>query len=433
MPVAHQPRARLRASLICLNRDRRTGLIRIKPAPARGLTLPSHWHIRATAQSVMKGQTMKNRPVFVRTALAAGLLAACAGASAEVDVAALQQRLEQMEREMQALRAELAKVAAEEPKQTQKVQEIETRVAKVESAPAAQKVIGNRVFFRGGYATLSEDRSNGAFTDMINVPGAIGLPAINNTSDDGWYFGAGFDFLLSRDTLGLLPGVWTIAELGVEFRSLGGEDAHLVGPVAECLLLNELGIGAGPVNCTNIKGEENLMMLTVSASPKLKFMEGSKLRPWIIPAGFDVNVISPPSDSTNYLDVGVQFGAGLDYEFMPGITLGADVRYHLSANLTDPDYGPTATAAAAAAGRAAETDHSNDARTAGVSLGNGVLRPAARPSVGPWDGGRIRPDPAPFSVSRVQVAATRDPPAAGTTPRRRTAAAATGSRCGCRR
>ena len=41
---------------------------------------------------------------------------------------------------------------------------------------------------------------------------------------------------------------------------------------------------ASALNCTNIKGNQNLMMLTVSAAPKLKFMESSKLRPWIMPA-----------------------------------------------------------------------------------------------------------------------------------------------------
>lgn len=322
---------------------------------------------------------MNRHKTFTRTAIAAGLLAACAGAQADADVAGLQQRLAQMEQEMAQLRAELAKVAAQEPAQEQRVQAIESRVAKVESAPApvaeAPKVAGNRVFFRGGYAKMPDDRSNGAFTDMINVPGAIGLPDINNTSDDGWYFGAGFDFLLSRDTLGLLPGVWTIAELGLEFRDMGGKQAHLIGPVAECLLLNEIKTGGvpGAVNCTNIKGKQNMTMLTVSAAPKLKFMEGSKLRPWIIPAGFDINVISPPSDSTNYLDVGVQFGAGLDYEVFPGITLGADFRYHLAANLTDPDYDSGAVAAAQAAGLVKglelNTKQKNDVWTAGISLG----------------------------------------------------------------
>ncbi len=319
---------------------------------------------------------MNRQTTFTRTAIAAGLALACAGANADADVAALQQRLNQMEQEMSALRAELARVAAQEPVQEQKVAAIETRIAKVETAPAAEsKAAGNRVFFRGGYTQMPQNRSNGAFTDMIDVPGAIGLPDINNNSDDGWYFGAGFDFLLSRDTLGLIPGAWTIAELGLEFRNMGGKEAHLIGPVAECLLLNEIKAGGvpGALNCTDIKGKQNMMMLTVSAAPKIKFMEGSKLRPWIIPAGLDLNVISPPSDSANYLDIGVQFGAGLDYEVMPGITIGADLRYHLSANLTDPDYGDDAVAAAAAAGLVKgldlNTNQSTDVWTAGISLG----------------------------------------------------------------
>lgn len=189
---------------------------------------------------------MHRQPAFTRTVMAAGLLLTCAGAYADADVAALQQRLRQMEQEMSSLRAELAKIAAQAPAQEQKVAEIASRVVKVETTPAplaGPKQAGNRVFFRGGYAMMPDDRSNGAFTDMINLPGAITLADINNDSDDGWYFGAGFDFLLSRDTLGLLPGVWTLAELGLEFRHMGGKDAHLIGPVAECLLLNDVKDG----------------------------------------------------------------------------------------------------------------------------------------------------------------------------------------------
>ena len=146
--------------------------------------------------------------------------------------------------------------------------------------------------------------------------------------------------------------------------------------MAECLLVDAVRVqlgapNAGPVNCTKVRGQENLMMLTVSAAPKLKFMEGSKLRPWLIPAGVDLNVISPPSDSTNYLDIGVQFAGGVDYEILPGITLGADVRYHLSADLTSPEYDKAALAAAKAAGLSVQQHLKNDAFTAGVTLGIG--------------------------------------------------------------
>ena len=323
---------------------------------------------------------MKNSKMSVRQAIVAAMLTCGAGATmAADDVAALQARLAQMEQQMAAMKAELSKMTADEPAQVQKVQEIETRVAKVEQTAPAAKVIGNRVFFRGGYTTMVDDRSNGAFTDMNDVSGAIGaatgglLPSVKNTNDDGWYFGAGFDFLLSRDTLGLLPGTWALAELGLEFRDLGKQETHLVGPVAECLLLNEVVAGGfnGAVNCTGIRGQQNLMMLTVSAAPKLKFNEGGKLRPWIIPAGLDLNVISPPSDSSNYLDIGVQFAGGVDYEVLPGITIGADFRYHLSADLTDPEYNAAAVTAARNTGLTLNTDPNLDTWTAGVTLGIG--------------------------------------------------------------
>ena len=323
---------------------------------------------------------MENTRISLHSAVVAALLVTTAGAAAADDVASLQMRLAQMEQQMAAMKAELARLSAAEPAQTQQEQAIETRVAKVEqvkpTAAEAPKVAGNRVFFRGGYAGLQDDRANGAFVDMNNTPLALGIGNVQNKQDDGWYFGAGFDFLLSRDTLGLLPGTWALAELGLEFRNLGAETTHFVGPVAECLLVDavkqQLKVpSAGPLNCTAVRGQENLMMLTVSAAPKLKFNEGGKLRPWLIPAGLDLNVVSPPSDSTNYLDIGVQFAGGLDYEILPNITLGADVRYHLSADLTSPDYSAAALAAAKAAGLSVQQHLNNDAFTAGVSLGIG--------------------------------------------------------------
>ena len=57
--------------------------------------------------------------------------------------------------------------------------------------------------------------------------------------------------------------------------------------------------------------------------------------PWIIPVGLDFIVISPPSNDTTYLDVGVQFAGGLEYNIYGPFNVGADVRYHLSARHTD--------------------------------------------------------------------------------------------------
>lgn len=53
-------------------------------------------------------------------------------------------------------------------------------------------------------------------------------------------------------------------------------------------------------------------MLTVDIASKVKFMQGSDFQPWIIPVGLDFHVISPPSNQTTVLDIGVQFGAGAE-------------------------------------------------------------------------------------------------------------------------
>ena len=187
---------------------------------------------------------MKNSTMSVRQAIVAAMLSCGAGATmAADDVAMLQARLAQMEQQMAAMKAELSKMTADAPAQVQQVQAIETRVAKVEqAAPTAPKVIGNRVFFRGGYTSMTDDRANGAFTDMNDISGALGaagLPSVKNGKDDGWYFGAGFDFLLSRDTLGLLPGTWALAELGLEFRNLGSEEVPDVAINADDLMTIE--------------------------------------------------------------------------------------------------------------------------------------------------------------------------------------------------
>ena len=104
-------------------------------------------------------------------------------------------------------------------------------------------------------------------------------------------------------------------------------------------------------------------MFTVSASPKLKFMEGSKIRPWIIPAGMEFVVISPPSDAANYLDIGIISGLGVDYMLIPGITIGAEARYHWATGQTS---GNTPAIAGVTTG-----DSDANAWTAGITLGIG--------------------------------------------------------------
>lgn len=297
------------------------------------------------------------------TALCLGLGGTASADGYDDGTDALMRKLESMEAEMAALKAELDALRTGEAAQNDAVRVVESRVAKVESdtAPLKDKLSamaaampqsgGNTIFFRGGYTGLTDDRGGGVFTDVWDITGNAA-----NNADSGWYVGAGFDFLLTRDSWGLLPGTWALAELGVEFTHIDSVQTVLAGPT----------LAAG----TPILGQNNMNMLTVSAAPKLKFMEGSKFRPWIIPIGLDFRVISPPSDSANYLDVGGQTAIGADYELIPGIKLGADFRYHFAADFTNPDYDAATLAALRGAGLTVN-EPSNDYWTAGAYLGIG--------------------------------------------------------------
>ena len=176
---------------------------------------------------------------------------------------------------------------------------------------------GNQVFFRGGGAFLSEDRGNQVFTDVNGATGTF------NNEDSGFYVGGGVELVLSNNVWGFLPKTSVLGEIGVEYRRF---DSNRVVQVA----------GALASDLTDFPIEKvQLTMLNVSVSPKIKFNEGSRLRPWIIPVGLDFIVISPPSNDTTYLDVGVQFAGGLEYNIYGPFNVGADVRYHLSARHTD--------------------------------------------------------------------------------------------------
>lgn len=346
-------------------------------------------------------KTRKGR--FGSVLISAALLSASTGAMA-ADTSGIEKRMKMLEQELQSLRSELAAVKASEPAQSQKVQAIEGRVSAVETAtkepvkqldervtkiekegsPYLKKnppaILGNTIFFRGGYASLLDNRAFGSFTDTHNISGnlagVLGTSSAPNDSDNGWFVGAGFDFLLTRDVWGMLPGTWALAELGVEYKNFGSKRTTTVVPFAECLAVNGLVGGGIPGAGTCAKsavGDVELTMLTVSASPKVKFMEGSKLRPWIIPVGLDINVISPPSDSATVLDVGAQFAAGVDYEIIPGIKIGIDGRYHLTGDFTASNDKLTTAQRAAfkANGLTIDTDQGNDFWSVGGSLGIG--------------------------------------------------------------
>ncbi|MDH5666698.1 MAG: hypothetical protein OEY86_01630 [Nitrospira sp.] len=169
---------------------------------------------------------------------------------------------------------------------------------------------GNRVFFRGGYVGMMSDRKGEIFTDTLTR---------TNPADKGYYVGAGLDLLLARNLWGLLKGASVFGEINVEYKWLQSARTTVAAPA----LLGD-----------TTPNKVNVTMLTVSVAPKLKFNEGKAFRPWIIPAGLDVHVISPPSNRTQYLDVGVQFAAGFEYQVWREFKVGVEGRYHLAANHT---------------------------------------------------------------------------------------------------
>ena len=56
-----------------------------------------------------------------------------------------------------------------------------------------------------------------------------------------------------------------------------------------------------------------IRMLTVDVAPQVKLGQGTDFQPWLIPVWLDFHVISPPSNRTNYLDIGVQFVGRAEY------------------------------------------------------------------------------------------------------------------------
>jgi len=189
-------------------------------------------------------------------------------------------------------------------------------------SPGANQETGNMVFFRGGWASLTNDRSNEVFTDVFGFSGS-------NDQNGGYYVGAGLDLVLTRNVWDLVPGTWVLGEIGVEFKRFNSENVTQAVP-------STCGAAIPSSGCTVETNKKiQLTMLTVNVAPKIMFMEGSRFRPWIIPVGLDFHVISPPSNDTTVLDIGVQFAVGAQVRVWKALHLGVDGRFHLATGQTD--------------------------------------------------------------------------------------------------
>ncbi len=244
--------------------------------------------------------------------------------SSNAKVDALEAQLQAMQSEIRGLKA-AANHHAVDP-DTAKVQELDQWMNTVKHEDHHGKSKDNMVFFRGGYGRNNDSR--GGTLDPTGIAG--GAPFAGAIGDkDAWYVGAGFDFNINDNLFGMMNGTEVLGELMFDYKQLGERKANgLTAAVTEAVNPDLKGLSVNAQSAT-------VNALTLAASPKIKFFKGSNFRPWLIPAGMEITVISPPSDAITVLNPGMMFGAGADYKIWKDIYAGADVRYHHSFDTVD--------------------------------------------------------------------------------------------------
>jgi opacity protein-like surface antigen len=259
-------------------------------------------------------------------------------------VDALESQVRAMQDEIAALRTQQATVAPVAV-DTAKVEELDQWMASVKAAPVIEKTKDNMIFFRGGYGHSNATR--GGTLDPTTVPalwpGGSSINGVANGSmadKDAWYAGAGFDFSLNNNLFGLLDDTEVLAELMFDYKQYAQGSANGISNTSQP---GQIGVAnAAAINTALVPGgltvnnqAATVSQFTLAASPKIKFMKGSSFRPWLIPVGLEVNVISPPSNAITVLNPGMQFGLGADYKIWKDLYVGADARYHQSLGSTD--------------------------------------------------------------------------------------------------
>lgn len=229
---------------------------------------------------------------------------------------ALEEQIRMMEQQLQTIRNELNQVKSNTVQNEQKVRVLQQSSATQSTASGGGK---HMVFFRGGYARSNNQR-NGVSIQSVVAP----VGAQQQADKDAYYIGAGFDFNLTDNVWDLMPGTSVFAELMFEYKQFGRVSGNALANAPTQLA----GGGLNPKGVT-------VDMFTLTASPKIKFLEGNRFRPWIIPAGLAIHVISPPSESITVLTPGVMFAAGADYNIWKSIFLGVDARYQLTSGRVD--------------------------------------------------------------------------------------------------
>lgn len=291
--------------------------------------------------------------------------------------AALMSKVDVLEAQLRAMQDEVSSIRATSGQgaDAAKVQELDTWMQESKAKPV-KTVHDNMIFFRGGYARNDSKRNDlltgnqfGGELGDLNTGDIVNVLGGGRTNKDGWYIGAGFDFGLTDDVWGMMGDTEVDAELMVEWKNFGAKNfknnplivtntntgnsanppigipGNTTGPAVNispntgplCTLIHFASQDeAGPGRAgSNACGGVTVSQLTISASPKIKFMKGSAFRPWIIPIGLALHVISPPSNGVTVLNPGMMFGAGAEYQVWKAMHVGADVRYHLTGRSVD--------------------------------------------------------------------------------------------------
>jgi opacity protein-like surface antigen len=244
------------------------------------------------------------------------------GASGVDDASAraLEQKMKLLEDQLRAIQNEMDQVKSDAAKEVQHVKEVEEMAAHADEVAMSAARKSRMIFFRGGFTHAMQGRHGSSITSNVVPVGA------QDTADqNGWYIGAGVDFGLTDDLWGYLPKTSVAGEIMFEYK----EFANDVKGNALANIPTQLA--GGTLNPRDV----TVSQFTLTAAPKIRFMEGSKFRPWIIPAGLAIHVISPASESITYVSPGVMFGAGIEYNIWKDIFLGIDGRYHLTAGKAD--------------------------------------------------------------------------------------------------
>lgn len=173
---------------------------------------------------------------------------------------------------------------------------------------SASAFADGQVFYRYGFSSLSDSRGNQTFTDTRNGLGA----GASNNDKSGHGLGAGLDLSLMQCPLFANNSV--AGEIFVDYNRFSKK---IVPNAINVVVQNGLPQTA-PISVSE---------LAVVVAPKYRIGGLGKLRPWIIPIGLAFMVNNPPSNTTSYLDIGYQVGAGAEYELVKQLSVGVDYRY----------------------------------------------------------------------------------------------------------